>query len=156
METAFHATTIVAVSKDGKTAIAGDGQVTMGNSVIMKGTAQKVRRLYNGKVVSGFAGSVADAFSLFDRFEAKLNEYNGNLIRSAVELAKDWRSDKVLHIEPDDGISAIGSGGMYALAAARALKNNTDLTAKEIAERSLHIAADICVYTNHNVICEEI
>ena len=97
METAFHATTIVAVSKDGKTAIAGDGQVTMGNSVIMKGTAQKVRRLYNGKVVSGFAGSVADAFSLFDRFEAKLNEYNGNLIRSAVELAKDWRSDKVLH-----------------------------------------------------------
>ncbi|MBF1326424.1 MAG: ATP-dependent protease subunit HslV, partial [Megasphaera micronuciformis] len=94
METAFHATTIVAVSKDGKTAIAGDGQVTMGNSVIMKGTAQKVRRLYNGKVVSGFAGSVADAFSLFDRFEAKLNEYNGNLIRSAVELAKDWRSDK--------------------------------------------------------------
>ena len=175
METAFHATTIVAVSKDGKTAIAGDGQVTMGNSVIMKGTAQKVRRLYNGKVVSGFAGSVADAFSLFDRFEAKLNEYNGNLIRSAVELAKDWRSDKVLHklealllvsdgerilmlsgtgevIEPDDGIS----GGMYALAAARALKNNTDLTAKEIAERSLHIAADICVYTNHNVICEEI
>lgn len=179
METVFRATTIVAVSKDGKTAIAGDGQVTMGNSVIMKGTAQKVRRLYNGKVVSGFAGSVADAFSLFDRFEAKLNEYNGNLIRSAVELAKDWRSDKVLHklealllvsdgerilllsgtgevIEPDDGISAIGSGGMYALAAARALKNNTDLTAKEIAEKSLHIAADICVYTNHNVICEEI
>ena len=176
METAFHATTIVAVSKDGKTAIAGDGQVTMGNSVIMKGTAQKVRRLYNGKVVSGFAGSVADAFSLFDRFEAKLNEYNGNLIRSAVELAKDWRSDKVLHklealllvsdgerilmlsgtgevIEPDDGISAIGSGGMYALAAARALK---DLTVKESAEKSLHIAADIWVYTNHNVICEEI
>ena len=162
METAFHATTIVAVSKDGKTAIAGDGQVTMGNSVIMKGTAQKVRRLYNGKVVSGFAGSVADAFSLFDRFEAKLNEYNGNLIRSAVELAKS-DGERILMlsgtgevIEPDDGISAIGSGGMYALAAARALKDNTDLTAKEIAEKSLHIAADICVYTNHNVICEEI
>lgn len=179
METTFHATTIVAVQKDGRTAIAGDGQVTMGNSVIMKGTAQKVRRLYHGKIISGFAGSVADAFSLFDRFEAKLNEHNGNLIRSAVELAKDWRSDKVLHklealllvadgerilllsgtgevIEPDDGISAIGSGGMCALAAARALRTNTDLPAKEIAERALHIAADICVYTNHAVIVEEI
>ena len=179
METTFHATTIVAVQKDGRTAIAGDGQVTMGNSVIMKGTAQKVRRLYHGKIISGFAGSVADAFSLFDRFEAKLNEHNGNLIRSAVELAKDWRSDKVLHklealllvadgerilllsgtgevIEPDDGISAIGSGGMYALAAARALRTNTDFPAKEIAERALHIAADICVYTNHAVIVEEI
>lgn len=179
METTFHATTIVAVQKDGRTAIAGDGQVTMGNSVIMKGTAQKVRRLYHGKIISGFAGSVADAFSLFDRFEAKLNEHNGKLIRSAVELAKDWRSDKVLHklealllvadgerilllsgtgevIEPDDGISAIGSGGMYALAAARALRTNTDLPAKEIAERALHIAADICVYTNHAVIVEEI
>ena len=179
METTFHATTIVAVQKDGRTAIAGDGQVTMGNSVIMKGTAQKVRRLYHGKIISGFAGSVADAFSLFDRFEAKLNEHTGNLIRSAVELAKDWRSDKVLHklealllvadgerilllsgtgevIEPDDGISAIGSGGMYALAAARALRTNTDLPAKEIAERALHIAADICVYTNHAVIVEEI
>ncbi len=179
METTFHATTIVAVQKDGRTAIAGDGQVTMGNSVIMKGTAQKVRGLYHGKIISGFAGSVADAFSLFDRFEAKLNEHNGNLIRSAVELAKDWRSDKVLHklealllvadgerilllsgtgevIEPDDGISAIGSGGMYALAAARALRTNTDLPAKEIAERALHIAADICVYTNHAVIVEEI
>ena len=179
METTFHATTIVAVQKDGRTAIAGDGQVTMGNSVIMKGTAQKVRRLYHGKIISGFAGSVADAFSLFERFEAKLNEHNGNLIRSAVELAKDWRSDKVLHklealllvadgerilllsgtgevIEPDDGISAIGSGGMYALAAARALRTNTDLPAKEIAERALHIAADICVYTNHAVIVEEI
>ena len=179
METTFHATTIVAVQKDGRTAIAGDGQVTMGNSVIMKGTAQKVRRLYHGKIISGFAGSVADAFSLFDRFEAKLNEHNGNLIRSAVELAKDWRSDKVLHklealllvadgerilllsgtgevIEPDDGISAIGSGGMNALAAARALRTNTDLPAKEIAERALHIAADICVYTNHAVIVEEI
>ena len=179
MDTGFHATTIVAVQKNGKTAIAGDGQVTLGNSVIMKATAQKVRRLYQGKIISGFAGSVADAFSLFDRLEAKLNEHNGNLVRSAVELAKDWRSDKVLHklealllvadgerillvsgtgevIEPDDGISAIGSGGMYALAAARALQRNTELSAREIAEKALHIAADICVYTNHNVIVEEI
>jgi ATP-dependent HslUV protease subunit HslV len=145
----------------------------------MKGTAQKVRRLYQGKIISGFAGSVADAFTLFDHFEEKLNEYNGNLVRSAVELAKDWRSDKILHklealllvadsqrillisgngevIEPDDGILAIGSGGNYALASARALMQNTDMTAKEIAEKSLHIAADICVYTNHNVIVEEI
>lgn len=179
METSFHATTIVAVQRNGDTAIAGDGQVTLGNSVIMKGTAQKVRRLYHGKILSGFAGSVADAFTLFDHFEEKLNEYNGNLVRSAVELAKDWRSDKILHklealllvadaqrillisgngevIEPDDGILAIGSGGNYALASARALMQNTDMTAKEIAEKSLHIAADICVYTNHNVIVEEI
>ena len=175
----FHATTICAVKRDGKTAIAGDGQVTMGNSVVMKNTAQKVRRLYNGKVISGFAGSVADAFTLFEKFEGKLNQYNGQLVRSAVELAKDWRSDKVLKnlealllvtdgtsillisgngevIEPDDGILAIGSGGNYALAAARALVANTTLSAKEIAERSLHIAADICVYTNHNVIVEEL
>lgn len=175
----FHATTICAVKRDGKTAIAGDGQVTMGNSVVMKNTAQKVRRLYNGKVISGFAGSVADAFTLFEKFEGKLNQYNGQLVRSAVELAKEWRSDKVLKnlealllvtdgtsillisgngevIEPDDGILAIGSGGNYALAAARALVTNTTLSAKEIAERSLHIAADICVYTNHNVIVEEL
>lgn len=169
METTFHATTIVAVQKDGRTAIAGDGQVTMGNSVIMKGTAQKVRRLYHGKIISGFAGSVADAFSLFDRFEAKLNEHNGNLIRSdkvlhkleALLLVADGERILLLSgtgevIEPDDGISAIGSGGMYALAAARALRTNTDLSAKEIAERALHIAADICVYTNHAVIVEEI
>lgn len=175
----FHATTICAVKKDNRIAIAGDGQVTMGQSVVMKNTAQKVRRLYNGKIISGFAGSVADAFSLFDKFEAKLNQYNGQLLRSAVELAKEWRSDKVLRnlealllvtdgntilmlsgngevIEPDDGICAIGSGGNYALAAARALTLNTELSAKEIAEKSLHIAADICVYTNHNVIVEEI
>ncbi|MBP6922585.1 MAG: ATP-dependent protease subunit HslV [Veillonella sp.] len=175
----FHATTICAVKKDNRVAIAGDGQVTMGQSVVMKNTAQKVRRLYNGKIISGFAGSVADAFSLFDKFEAKLNQYNGQLLRSAVELAKEWRSDKVLRnlealllvtdgntilmlsgngevIEPDDGICAIGSGGNYALAAARALTLNTELSAKEIAEKSLHIAADICVYTNHNVIVEEI
>ena len=179
MKTEFHATTICAVKRDGKTAIAGDGQVTMGQSVVMKNTAQKVRRLYNGKVISGFAGSVADAFTLFDKFEAKLNQYNGQLVRSAVELAKEWRSDKMLRnlealllvadgqtillvsgngevIEPDDGICAIGSGGNYALAAARALAANTELTAREIAEKALHIAADICVYTNHNVIVEEI
>ena len=179
MSTEFHATTICAVQRDGKTAIAGDGQVTMGNAVIMKGTAQKVRRLYHGKIISGFSGSVADAFTLFDHFEEKLNEHNGNLVRSAVELAKEWRSDKVLHklealllvadsqrillisgngevIEPDDGVLAIGSGGNYALSSARALMQNTDLSAREIAEKSLHIAADICVYTNHNVIVEEI
>lgn len=175
----FKATTIVAVQKDGKTAIAGDGQVTFGNTMVMKGTAKKVRRLYNGKIVSGFAGSVADAFTLFDKFEVKLNEYNGNLMRSAVELAKDWRSDRVLQklealllvsdgknmllisgngevIEPDDGVCAIGSGGPYALAAARALNQNTDLAAREIAEKALHIAADICVYTNHTISVEEI
>ncbi|KGF48120.1 ATP-dependent protease subunit HslV [Veillonella montpellierensis DNF00314] len=175
----FHATTICAVQRNGATAIAGDGQVTLGQSVVMKNTAQKVRRLYNGKIIAGFAGSVADAFTLFDKFEHKLNQYNGNLIRSAVELAKEWRSDKILRnlealllvtdgtnillvsgngevIEPDDGICAIGSGGNYALAAARALQLNTQLTAKEIAEKSLHIAADICVFTNHNIIVEEL
>ncbi|MBE6080510.1 MAG: ATP-dependent protease subunit HslV [Veillonella sp.] len=179
MSVEFHATTICAVKRDNSVAIAGDGQVTMGQSVVMKNTAQKVRRLYNGKVISGFAGSVADAFTLYDKFEAKLNQYNGQLVRSAVELAKEWRSDKMLRnlealllvtdgktillvsgngevIEPDDGICAIGSGGNYALAAARALAANTDLSAREIAEKSLHIAADICVYTNHNVIVEEI
>lgn len=175
----FHATTICAVQRNGATAIAGDGQVTLGQSIVMKNTAQKVRRLYNGKIIAGFAGSVADAFTLFDKFEHKLNQYNGNLIRSAVELAKEWRSDKILRnlealllvtdgtnillvsgngevIEPDDGICAIGSGGNYALAAARALQLNTNLTAKEIAEKSLHIAADICVFTNHNIIVEEL
>ena len=175
----FHATTICAVKKDGKVAIAGDGQVTMGESVVMKNTAQKVRRLYNGKVISGFAGAVADAFTLYDKFEAKLASYQGNLLRAAVELAKDWRSDKILRnlnalllvsdgktilllsgngevIEPDDGICAIGSGGNYALAAARALSMNTDLSAREIAEKSLHVAADICVFTNHNVVVEEL
>ena len=175
----FHATTICAVQRNGATAIAGDGQVTLGQSVVMKNTAQKVRRLYNDKIIAGFAGSVADAFTLFDKFEHKLNQYNGNLIRSAVELAKEWRSDKILRnlealllvtdgtnilpapgngevIEPDDGICAIGSGGNYALAAARALQLNTQVTAKEIAEKSLHTAADICVFTNHNIIVEEL
>lgn len=175
----FTATTILAVKKDGQTAVAGDGQVTMGSAVVMKNTARKVRRLYHGKVIAGFAGSVADAFALFDKFEGKLSDCNGNLVRAAVEFAKEWRRDRVLQkleallimtdgdhlflvsgsrevIEPDDGILAIGSGGNYALAAARALCSVSDLSAREIAERSLHVAADICVYTNHNVIVEEI
>lgn len=175
----FTATKILAVKKNGHTAVAGDGQVTMGNAVIMKNTARKVRRLYHGRVIAGFAGSVADAFALFDKFEARLTDCSGNLLRAAVEFAKDWRRDKMLQkleallimtdgehlflvsgsgevIEPDDGILAIGSGGNYALAAARALAANTDLSAREIAEKSLHVAADICVYTNHNVIVEEI
>lgn len=175
----FTATTILAVRKDGHTAVAGDGQVTMGNAVIMKNTARKVRRLYHGRIIAGFAGSVADAFALFDIFEARLESCSGNLLRAAVEFAKEWRRDKVLQkleallivtdgehlflvsgsgevIEPDDGILAIGSGGNYALAAARALAANTDLSAREVAERSLHIAADICVYTNHQIVVEEI
>ena len=160
----FTATTILAVRKDGHTAVAGDGQVTMGNAVIMKNTARKVRRLYHGKIIAGFAGSVADAFALFDKFEARLTDCNGNLLRAAVEFAKDWRRDRVLQklealLIMTDGehlYLVSGSGGNYALAAARALTVNTDLSAREIAEKSLHIAADICVYTNHNVIVEEI
>ena len=174
----FHSTTIVAVKHNGQTAIAGDGQVTFGQSAIMKGNARKVRRLYHGKVLAGFAGSVADAFTLFEKFEAKLEQYSGNLERAAVELAQEWRADKAMRkleamlivasgetlmilsgtgevVTPDDGIAAVGSGGNYALAAARALKQNTDLTAHEIAEKALHIAADICVFTNHNVIVED-
>lgn len=170
----FHATTIVGIQKDGQVAIAGDGQVTMGESTIMKASATKVRKLYNDQVLTGFAGSVADAFTLSERFEHKLEQYNGNLKRAAVELAKDWRSDKVLRklealliamdkeemllisgggevIEPDDGIAAIGSGGNYALAAARALKRNADLSAKEIAQEAMQIASEICVYTNDNI-----
>ena len=175
----FRATTIVGVRKNGQCAIAGDGQVTMGEKTIMKNGARKVRRLYNGKVVVGFAGSVADAFTLSDKFEEKLEQYSGNLERAAVELAKEWRSDKMLKqlealliaadaekmllvsgngevIEPDDGIVAIGSGGNYALAAARALAQYTDLSAREIAEAAMHIAANICVYTNDHIICEEL
>ena len=171
-------TTICAVRKDGKIAVAGDGQVTMGESTIFKATAHKVRRIYGGKVVTGFAGTVSDAFALCDRFEAKLEQYSGNLERAAVELAQEWRSDKAMRkleamlivasgetlmivsgtgevIEPDDGIAAVGSGGNYAMAAARALKENTDLSAHEITEKALHIAADICVFTNHNVIVED-
>ena len=172
-------TTIVAVKRNGKCAIAGDGQVTLGEKVVMKGTARKVRRLYNDKVVVGFAGSVADAFSLCERFEAKLTQYSGSLRRAAVSLAQEWHSDKALRqleamliaandedllvisgtgevIEPDGGVVAIGSGGNYALAAARALIENTDLSAAEIAEKALHIAASICVYTNDNVIVERV
>ncbi|MBM7608349.1 ATP-dependent HslUV protease subunit HslV [Lysinibacillus composti] len=174
----FHATTIFAIHHNGKCAMAGDGQVTLGNSVVMKHTAKKVRRLFNGKVLAGFAGSVADAFTLFDMFESRLEKYDGNLQRAAVEVAKQWRGDKMLRqlealllvmdqstlllisgtgevIEPDDGILAIGSGGNYALSAGRALKQYApNLSAKEIAENSLKIAADICVFTNHNIIVE--
>lgn len=180
MET-FHATTIFAIQHNGKCAMAGDGQVTFGNAVVMKHTARKVRKLFNGKVLAGFAGSVADAFTLFEMFEGKLEEYNGNIQRAAVELAKQWRSDKVLRrleamlivmneknlllisgtgevIEPDDGILAIGSGGNYALAAGRALKKYSadQLNAREIALASLQVAAEICVYTNDNIIVEEL
>ena len=171
-------TTICAVLKDGKIAVAGDGQVTMGESTIFKSTARKVRRIYGGRVVTGFAGSVADAFALCERFEAKLEQYSGNLERAAVELAQDWRADKAMRkleamlivaggsqlmilsgtgevIVPDDGIAAVGSGGNYALAAARALVENTELPAREIAEKALHIAASICVFTNDNIIVDE-
>ena len=179
MEQTFHATTIVAVRQKGKTAIAGDGHVTFGQSAIMKSTARKVRRLYHGKVVAGFAGSVADAFTLFEKFEAKLEEFNGNLMRASVELAKEWRTDRVLRklealllvadnetllmisgggevIEPDGDVAAIGSGGFYALAAARALVKHTDMEAAEIAKEALTLAADICVFTNHNIKVEEL
>jgi ATP-dependent HslUV protease subunit HslV len=174
-------TTIFAVQHNGQCAMSGDGQVTLGNSVVMKHTARKVRRIFNGNVLAGFAGSVADAFTLFEMFEAKLEEYNGNLQRAAVEMAKQWRSDNVLRkleamlvvmdqknlllvsgtgevIEPDDGILAIGSGGNYALAAGRALKrfSGEQLSAKEIAQSSLQIAAEICVFTNTNIIVEEL
>jgi ATP-dependent HslUV protease, peptidase subunit HslV len=173
----LHATTIFAVQKNGEAAMAGDGQVTLGNSMIMKQGAKKVRRLYKGKVVAGFAGSVADAFTLFEKFEAKLEEFNGNLSRAAVELAQEWRSDKVLHkleamlivmnkenlyivsgggevIEPDDGICAIGSGGAYALSAGRALARHTDMSADTIAKHALEIASEICVFTNDHIIVE--
>lgn len=170
-------TTILAVKKNGKVAMAGDGQVTMGQAVVMKHTARKVRRLYNNKVLAGFAGSTADAFTLVERFEKKLEEQQGNLLRSAVELAKDWRADKYLRrleamllvadkdnilllsgtgdvIDPDDGIAAIGSGGSYALAAARALIKHSKLDAEAIAREAMGIAGDICVYTNSNLTVE--
>lgn len=179
MSTEFHATTICGVKRNGQTAIAGDGQVTMGESVIFKSSAVKVRRIYGDKVVLGFAGSVSDAFSLSEKFEGMLNKFSGNLMRSAVELAELWRGDKMGRklealmivadkdnmlivsgtgevIEPDDGIAAIGSGGNYALAAARALLQNTDYTAEQIAEKSLKIASEICVYTNDNIKVEVI
>lgn len=173
----FMGTTICAVCRDGKTAIAGDGQVTMSQSVIFKSNAKKVRRIYGGKVIFGFAGSVADAFTLSERFEEMLNKFSGNLMRSAVELAELWRTDKAGRkleammiaadkdtllivsgsgevIEPDGGVCAIGSGGNYALAAARALMQCTDYSAEDIAVKSLKIASEICVYTNDNIICE--
>ena len=175
-ETVIHATTVICVRRDGQVAMAGDGQVTVGNTVMKQGAA-KVRRLYHDKILSGFAGSAADAFALYSRFEAKLEEYRGNMERSVVELAKDWRMDKYLRqlqamlivanseraylisgtgdlIQPDDGILAIGSGGSFALAAARALMKHTPMTAAQVAEESLRIAADICIYTNDRITVE--
>ena len=175
----MEATTIVAVRRNGQCAVAGDGQVTFGQNTIMKHNAKKVRRLYDDKVVVGFAGSVADAFTLCERFEAKLEQYSGSLQRAAVELAQEWRSDKILRkleamliaadkdellivsgsgevILPDDDIAAIGSGGMYALAAAKAMKENTELSAKEIATKAITIAGQICVFTNDHITVEEV
>jgi ATP-dependent HslUV protease, peptidase subunit HslV len=172
-----HGTTILAVRREGAVAVGGDGQVTLGNTV-MKGNARKVRRLYNDKVLAGFAGGTADAFTLFERFEGKLEKY-GNLTRAAIELAKDWRSDRYLRrlealllvadpdkifvvsgngdvIEPDHDVAAIGSGGQFALSAARALLEGSNLGAREIVERSLNIAADICIYTNRNLVIEDL
>jgi ATP-dependent HslUV protease subunit HslV len=177
-EKLFRSTTVIAVKKDGKVAMAGDGQVTMGETV-MKGNARKVRRLYDGKILTGFAGATADAFSLFDKFEAKIKEYNGDLTRSAVELAKQWRTDKALRqlealllvastekillisgtgdvIEPENDVLAIGSGGNYAYAAALAYMESGGMSAREIAEKSLAIAGRICIYTNGNIVVEEL
>ncbi|AMY04950.1 ATP-dependent protease subunit HslV [Staphylococcus condimenti] len=179
MNNSIHATTIFAVRQNGHAAMAGDGQVTLGQQVIMKQTARKVRRLYNGKVLAGFAGSVADAFTLFEKFETKLQEFSGNLERAAVELAQEWRGDKQLRqleamlivmdknsilvvsgtgevISPDDDLIAIGSGGNYALSAGRALKRHTEMSAKDIAYASLKVASEICVFTNDNIIVEEL
>ncbi len=171
-------TTIVSVRRDGQVVLGGDGQVTLGNTV-MKGNAKKVRRLYNGKVIAGFAGGTADAFTLFERFEGKLEKHGGHLTRSAVELAKDWRTDRMLRrleallavadettslvisgngdvIEPEDSLIAIGSGGPYAQAAARALLDHSQLSAREIVDNALGIASSICIYTNDNVAIEEL
>jgi ATP-dependent HslUV protease subunit HslV len=174
----IRSTTVLAVRRGGKVALGGDGQVTMGNTVV-KSTARKIRRLHDGKVIAGFAGSAADGITLFEKFEARLKEHGGNLLRAAVELAKDWRTDRVLRrlealllvadrdktlllsgtgdvIEPDGDAAAIGSGGSYALAAARALLEATELPARDIAERALAIAGDICIYTNGNRAFEEL
>lgn len=174
----IRSTTVLAVRKDNKVAMAADGQVTLGNAV-MKSQAKKIRKIYDDKILLGFAGSTADAFSLFDKFEAKLSEYRGNLLRASVELAKEWRTDKILRrleamlitadkdniliisgsgdvIEPDLGVAAIGSGGNFALAAARAYMDSSNLSAAEIAKKSLEIAADICIYTNNVIIVEEL
>jgi len=172
----YRGTTILSYRRNGQVVIGGDGQVSLGNTV-MKGNARKVRRLYNDKVIAGFAGGTADAFTLFERFEAKLEKHQGNLTRSALELAKDWRTDRIMRrleallavadentsliisgngdvIEPEHGLMAIGSGGPYAQSAATALMENTDLSARDIVEKGLHIAADICIYTNHNLTIE--
>ncbi len=174
----FIGTTIIAVNRNGKVAMAGDGQVTMGNT-IMKGKARKVRKIFNGKIIVGFAGATADAFTLFEKFEDRVKEYGGDLTRAAVELAKDWRTDRVLRrleamllvadkknmflisgtgdvIEPEEGVIAIGSGGSFAYAAARAYLESSDLSAREIAEKALNIASDICIYTNKEIIVEEL
>jgi len=174
----YRGTTIVSVRRNGQVVIGGDGQVTLGNT-IMKGNARKVRRLYNNQVIAGFAGGTADAFTLFERFEGKLQAHNGNLTRAAVELAKDWRTDRMLRrleallavadstaslvvtgngdvIEPENGLIAIGSGGAFAQSAATALLENSELSAKDIVEKSLNIAADICIYTNRNLTIEEL
>ena len=174
----FHGTTIISVRRQGKVVIGGDGQVSLGNT-IMKSNARKVRRLYQNKVLAGFAGGTADAFTLFERFEAKLEKHQGQLVRAAVELAKDWRTDRALRrleallavadaqnsliitgngdvIEPEDNLIAIGSGGPYAQSAAKALLGNTELSARDIVEKSLAIAADICIYTNHHRTIEEL
>lgn len=174
----YRGTTILSMRRDGKVVVGGDGQVTLGNTV-MKGNARKVRRLYNDKVIAGFAGGTADAFTLFERFESKLQAHNGNLTRAAVELAKDWRTDRMLRrleallivadasasllitgngdvIEQENDLIAIGSGGAFAQSAARALLENTALSAREIVEKGLHIAADICIYSNHNLTIEEL
>jgi ATP-dependent HslUV protease subunit HslV len=174
----LRGTTILSVRRQGRVVIGGDGQVSMGNTV-MKGNARKVRRLYKDQVIAGFAGATADAFTLFERFEGKLEKHHGHLTRSAVELAKDWRTDRMLRrleallcvadakasliisgtgdvIEPEQSIMAVGSGGPFALAAARALVDATQLSARDIVERSLSIAADICIYTNHNLVIEEL
>jgi len=178
MDITMHATTIVAVKRKDNVAIAGDGQVTL-DKTVMKNTAKKIRRLYQGKILAGFAGSAADAQALADRFDAKLEASNGNLRRAVIDFAKEWRSDRVLRrfealmivadreyllvvsgdgnvLETDDGIAAIGSGGPYAQAAAKALVENTDLTAREIVEKAMHVAADICIYTNHNITVDEL
>jgi ATP-dependent HslUV protease subunit HslV len=172
----FHGTTIVSARRDGKIALGGDGQVTLGN-IVVKATARKVRRLHHDRILAGFAGGTADAFTLFERFESKLDKHQGNLLRSAVELAKDWRTDRMLRrleamlavadressliitgmgdvIEPESGLISIGSGGPYAQSAARALLENTQLDAESIVRKALSIAADLCIYTNHQIVVE--
>jgi ATP-dependent HslUV protease subunit HslV len=177
-ESKFRSTTVLVVRKNGEVAMAADGQVTLG-ATVMKSNAKKLRKIYDDKILIGFAGSTADAFNLFDKFEEKVGEFRGNIVRASVELAKEWRTDKILRrleamlvvadkentlilsgsgdvVEPDLGIAAIGSGGNFALAASRAYLESSDLSAKEIAQKSLEIAADICIYTNHSIVVEEI